>query len=148
MAKINIQKLFLNAFILSLVLVSVFFSISFLKRIQKPPIESINDQKKPIEIQILNGCGIAGLASECQNYLRDLGYNVVSQGNAEDFYFESTLIIDRIGKIRNAEKVAYALSVPYDNVIQQINDYLFLDVTIIIGKDYKSLKPFINEEKF
>ncbi len=148
MAKFNIQKFFLNALILSLVLVSVFFSVKFFKRIQKPPVDSQNDRNKPIEVQVLNGSGTDGLASECRNYLRTLDYDVVGEGNAEDFHFESTIIIDRKGKIRNAEKVAYALNVPYDNVIQQINDYLYLDVTIIIGKDYKSLKPFKNEEKF
>ncbi|MCC7429569.1 LytR family transcriptional regulator, partial [bacterium] len=41
-----------------------------------------------------------------------------------------------------AEKIAYALGVPYQNVFQQINDFAFLDVTIILGKDYHTLKPF------
>ncbi|KAA3606963.1 MAG: LytR family transcriptional regulator [Calditrichaeota bacterium] len=148
MTKINTKKLFLNTLILSLVVVSVFFSITFVKRIQNPPVDSKNDKKKPIEVQVLNGSGTDGLANECRNYLRTLDYDVVSEGNAEDYNFESTIIIDRKGKVRNAEKVAYALNVPYDNVIQQINDYLYLDVTIIIGKDYKSLKPFKNKEKF
>lgn len=148
MAKLNTKKLLINTLILSLVFISVFFSVTFFKRIQKPPVDSKNDKEKPIEVQVLNGSGFIGLASECRNYLRTLDYDVVSEGNAEDFNFDSTVIIDRRGKMRNAEKVAYALNVPYENVIQQINDYLFLDVTIIIGKDYKSLKPFKNEEKF
>jgi hypothetical protein len=50
--------------------------------------------------------------------------------------------VDRTGDKANALKVAEALGVDSKNVIQQINNDYFLDVSLIIGKDFNRLKPF------
>jgi hypothetical protein len=33
------------------------------------------------------------------------------------------------------------------NIIPQSNNSLYLDVTIVIGKDFKELKPFLEKKK-
>ena len=48
---------------------------------------------------------------------------------------------DKLDKARSSQKVAEALKINKKNVFQQLNDGYFLDVTIVIGKDYYKLKP-------
>jgi hypothetical protein len=50
-------------------------------------------------------------------------------------------VIDRTGDMENARKVAYALGIGKEHIIQQINQDYYVDVSVVIGKDYKSLKP-------
>jgi hypothetical protein len=50
------------------------------------------------------------------------------------------LVIDRVGNIANAGKVAEVLGINHDQILQQTNKEYFLDVTLIIGKDFNSLK--------
>jgi hypothetical protein len=38
--------------------------------------------------------------------------------------------------------VAYALGISEKNVIQQISPDYYLDVSVVIGKDYNDLKPY------
>jgi len=41
-----------------------------------------------------------------------------------------------------AQRVARALGVKEGNVIQQINPDYFVDVSVIIGKDFTQLNPY------
>ncbi len=74
-------------------------------------------------------------------YLRARGYDIVELRNYHRFDVEKSLVIDRTGRIENAEKVARALGIPAGRVIQQLNPDYFVDVSIVIGRDYLSLKP-------
>lgn len=49
--------------------------------------------RSEIEIEILNGTGIAGMASSFQNELETLGYTVTKIGNADNYDYEQTMII-------------------------------------------------------
>ena len=51
------------------------------------------------------------------------------------------MVIDRVGNLKNAEKVAYALGVKKQNIVQQLNQDYYVDVSVVIGKDHSSLKP-------
>lgn len=62
--------------------------------------------------------------------------------NYKTFDLEKSLVIDRAGDMLNAEKVAYAIGVAKENVIQQINQDYYVDVSVVIGKDYHTLRPF------
>ncbi len=62
-------------------------------------------------------------------------------GNYISFDVENTIVIDRTGNIQNAYDVAEALGVDKQDVIQQINKDYFLDVSVIVGKDYNKLIP-------
>jgi hypothetical protein len=62
-------------------------------------------------------------------------------GNYKSFDVQETLIVDRAGNIENAYKVAQALGVDKKNVIKQISPDSYLDCSVVIGKDYTSLKP-------
>lgn len=108
-----------------------------------PPVDPVKEGVAPgqvIQIDLLNGCGIPGAASKVTNYLRARGYDVVEMKNYRTFDVKETLIIDRAGNLNTARKVAYALGVDEKNIIQQINHDYFVDVSVVVGKDYDLLK--------
>jgi hypothetical protein len=94
-----------------------------------------------IQVEVLNGCGVNALADRFTDYLRLRNIDVVKTGNYENFDIYESLVIDRSGNIANAYKVAKTLGIGKDKVIQQLNDDYFLDVSIVVGKDYHKLLP-------
>ncbi len=94
-----------------------------------------------IQLDVLNGCGSAGAGSEITSYLRARGFDVVDLRNYKTFDVQETLIIDRVADRENAKRVAYALGVAESNIVEQLNPDYYVDVTVVIGKDYHSLKP-------
>lgn len=137
----NIRDILLNAAIVLLVLMVIYLSYSFIVRsFVNPPVETKSDERV-IQIDVLNGCGIPGVAIKFTDYLRDRGFDVLEMGNYKSFDVEETLVIDRTGKTDNAHKVAYALGVNDKNIIQQISPDSYLDCTVVIGKDFNNLKP-------
>ena len=101
-----------------------------------------NAKSSIIQVEVLNGCGVSGVADQFTNYLRQHHFDVVQMGNYISFDVEKSIVIDRTGNMANAFKVADTLGVGRKNVIQQKNNNYFLDVSFIIGKDFNSLKPY------
>ncbi|MFH1194593.1 MAG: LytR C-terminal domain-containing protein [bacterium] len=106
-------------------------------------LENVNNDvaSEIIQAEIQNGCGVSGVADRFTDYLRKNDIDIVGSGNYISFDIDETMIIDRIGNKANAEKIAGILGVNKKNVIQQLNDDYFLDVSVIIGKDYFKLNP-------
>ncbi len=114
-----------------------------LNKVEKPVVENefSGVPAEIIQAEVLNGCGVSGLADRFTDFLRDNNVDVVNSGNYFSFDVKETLVIDRIGNKANAEKIAKLLGVKKNNVIQQLSEEYFLDVSVIIGKDYFKLKP-------
>jgi hypothetical protein len=55
---------------------------------------------------------------------------------------ERTFILDRSGNLDAARKLATVLGVSQDKVFQKIDRTLYLDITVVMGKDYSRLKAF------
>ncbi|MBU0558045.1 MAG: LytR C-terminal domain-containing protein [Bacteroidetes bacterium] len=141
-----LANIFLNAIIFLLAALIIYMSYSlFLKFTSKEKIVSEADSDEVaseiIQLQVLNGCGVSGIADRFTDYLRANKFDVVNSGNYSSFTIEETLVIDRIGNLANANKVAQSLGVNKKNVIRQLNKEYFLDVSVIIGKDYYKLEP-------
>jgi hypothetical protein len=94
-----------------------------------------------IQADVLNGCGVGGIADRFTDFLRNNKVDVVYSGNYIRFDMDETLVIDRTGNKANALKVAEILGVSKGNVIQQLNKEYLLDVSIVIGRDYYTLLP-------
>lgn len=151
--KKNLLNYLLNgAIILFLVLVA-YFSFSLINNSLKSEkeIKDITDTSKSltnqpnltIQLDVQNGTRENGIASRITEFLRKNGLDVVEIGNYKSNEIEKTLIIDRSGDKNKALKVAKILGLDGRNVIQQLNSSLYLDVTVVIGNDFKELKPFI-----
>ena len=150
--KVDIQtstvNIFYNILIFFLVVIIVYLSYSAYIKLVKGS-EKIDEHKNKdvaaeiIQLDVLNGCGVAGVADRYTDFLRAKNFDVVEIGNYISFDVDETFVIDRIGNKANAFKVAEALGIENVKVIQQLNDNYFLDVSLVIGKDYYKLKPII-----
>jgi hypothetical protein len=88
-----------------------------------------------IRVQVLNGTREAGLAQKMADELRRCGFDVVDIANAENDSFPETVVVDRAdNSTGNALYVAEALKCK--NIIPQLESRSYLEVTVIIGKDY------------
>jgi len=148
--KSTTNNFFLNIIIFLLAAIIIFVSYSLFVKITNQSDNGIENNKKQtaseiIQLEVLNGCGVAGAADRFTDFLREHNFDVVNVGNYFTFNVDETIVVDRIGNLENARKVARSLGVQRTNVIQQLNNNYFLDVSVIIGKDYYKLKP-IKEE--
>lgn len=93
-----------------------------------------------VKLNVLNGCGVSGIAGRWKYRLIKKKYDVRETGNAEKRTANS-LIISRIPDMNPAYKLAEAIGITKDNVYQvSNNDLVDIDLTVIIGMDYKKLK--------
>ncbi|MDA3837857.1 MAG: LytR C-terminal domain-containing protein [Candidatus Delongbacteria bacterium] len=98
------------------------------------------DLNRPVRVGILNGCGKSGLAGEWKSKLRDLKYDIREIGNADKNYMNS-IVLSRIKNMKPAFDLAKKLGIPDKDVLLQINNAIVdIDVSLILGKDYKKLK--------
>ncbi|HSW54758.1 MAG TPA: LytR C-terminal domain-containing protein, partial [Ignavibacteriaceae bacterium] len=138
------KNIILNASILVLILINSFLAYSLINKI---PFNDSDDNflqdstAARIQVEVLNGCGVSGVAEKLTDYLRTNNIDVVNLGNYRSFEIENSIIIGRNEKIRNAEIVAAIVGLDNQNIIQQINPDYLLDVTFILGKDYRDLIP-------
>lgn len=120
---------------------TVFLSYSLLDKLgiinsnNKKEVQPKNVQQL-IQVEVLNGCGVGGVGDKITDIIRSKGIDVVKTGNYITFDVDQTFIIDRVGKIETAYKVADSLGIDKKNIIAQTNKQYFLDLTIVIGKDF------------
>lgn len=142
--------IFLSIFILVFVL-SMTFSTSEVSVSQTAP--------RIIRLQILNGCGVDGLAEKMDKAFRESGtealFDIIDKGNAQVFNFEKTLVIDRKGDEAKSGSFSWPASLvaemlkagPDQLILQKFSENLLdIDVTVIVGADYQDiLKTLMSE---
>lgn len=96
-----------------------------------------------IKVQVLNGCGVRGIASKFRGILRQRGFDVMSYGNAaKQDYRKSQVIIRREGAFAEgaAVVVAESLGIPSGQVLTEFDPTLVdIDITLLLGQDYNQL---------
>lgn len=102
-------------------------------------LEALEDR---VEVEVLNGCGIPGVAEQFTDYLRDRGYDVVRFTNAQRYDYPRTLVVNRGTDITQARLVAQTLGVESNAVENMPDPSLQLDVTIVLGQDYSVLSSY------
>jgi len=95
-----------------------------------------------IGVEILNGCGIPKLARMYTEYLRSEGIDVLDSKNANNFDKIETKILHHRGKIERALALADIMMIDRNRIIADIDENLFFDLTLILGKDYKDLPSY------
>lgn len=96
----------------------------------------------PLQINVLNGCGVNGVGTVMTKYCRQIGYDVVEMGNYKTFDVQQSLVIDRSGTLDDARALAAKLGISKKNVIQQFSSDQMVGASVVIGKDYHSLTPW------
>lgn len=107
-----------------------------------------------IKVEILNGCGIKGIAAKTAEFLLvEHQIDVVRADNADNHGYPNTLIILRNERLEAIELLRKSFGiVQNDDVIIQTkpDESLGVDVTIILGKDiqtYANVFDFIASTK-
>ncbi len=93
-------------------------------------------------VEVLNGAGTPGLARDATERLRAAGFDVVYFGNAREPRGLS-LVLDRGGRGDVARRAAAALGIR--DVRAQPNATLYVDVTVILGKDWPPAPPPVKQ---
>lgn len=88
-----------------------------------------------VRVEVLNASGAKGMASAATDYLRELGYDVVSFGNAAAFTDEPTRVVDRVGDTASARRVADALNTSL--TVSLPDSDLYVDVSVLLGRDWR-----------
>jgi hypothetical protein len=92
--------------------------------------------KNALTVSVLNGSGVSGVAAEMKTKLTDLGYTVVSTGNADNFDYESVTIKVKPTKKTSLAKLKSDLSSDY-TVAEATSDLATsetADAVVIVGK--------------
>jgi len=95
-----------------------------------------------IKVQILNGCGVRGLASRTRGVLRSNGYDVMGFGNSQNNYDKSTVIARQNTPegLESAKSVAEFLGIHERQLSTEVvPNRVDITVTLIVGADYRSL---------
>jgi hypothetical protein len=88
-----------------------------------------------VRVEVLNASGRPGLAAEVRRVLRDGGFDVVLIGNAPGFAPDTSLVLDRAGRMDAARQVADALGIR--RVYARPDPNLYLDATVVLGRDWR-----------
>lgn len=98
-----------------------------------------------VEVEVLNGCGVQGLAQQFTDFLRSHGVDVIKTENADRFEYQKTLIIQRNQFVESSYRIAELLDIPKSDTTRMLIQpdlSLETDVSLIIGKDYTRIGPF------
>lgn len=118
---------------------------SLVTRLLYPRIASERSEQDPalisdvIQIEVLNGCGVPGLATKYTGTLRGYGFDVVETGNFDHFNLEKTIVVARSEQTENARRVAQALGIEDQYILHEVSPEFYLDVTLVLGDDYQTL---------
>lgn len=110
--------------------------------IASPSITSTDDI---LQVEVRNATTVEGLAGRTRTFLREAGFDVVEAGNYRQRDVPHSFVIDRVGNLEQAQRVAQSLGIGEDRVTQDIRDDLLLDATVVIGADYSTLPPFAED---
>jgi len=148
----DIQKWLLNIVIFCLAVVIIGFMFStgnrLLKNTEKIELSRVDEATQKVQkfsyitVEVLNGCGVTGLAQKFTNYLRQQGFDVVYTGNADHMDYESTHIIQRSAQAEKDESLLKALELEEGRLIKDAQSTPHVDYTIILGKDYNQLDVY------
>jgi len=97
-------------------------------------VKRIVPESDRIRVEVLNGTNTRGLARLGTGLLRDLGFDVVSSGNAPA-RVDSTTVLVRSGRMDWGELAAKGLGGA--RVAARPDSSRYLDLTIVLGPDWR-----------
>ncbi len=95
-----------------------------------------------VQLEVLNGTNEPGAAERLTNTLRAGGFDVVDVGNYKSSTVARTTVIARTADQSSAATVASYLGVEKAYVLHQPDKSLYLDVSVIVGRDMNQLRIF------
>jgi len=103
----------------------------------------IQNPIEDIKVEVLNGCGVAALASKTTEFLQSKNIDVIKSDNADHHNYKNTLIIQRNEKYNSLKKIVETFGIYLtDSTRIKIlpDESLDVDVTVILGSDYTTFE--------
>jgi hypothetical protein len=100
-----------------------------------PSIRNAAPPGERVRVEVLNAGGVSGQARAATLRLRDIGFDVVTFGNARSFDRDSSAVVDRVGRPDLARAIADALGI--GEVVSDPDPNLFVDVTVLLGREWR-----------
>jgi LCP family protein required for cell wall assembly len=107
------------------------------KKSTAPTLDSTSPSK--VNVQVLNGSGISGMASQVGTDLTNDGFNVVGTGDANNFDYTSNII--EYAGASDMPAVDTLKSVVPDVQVEQESSLTPGTIELIVGSDFSSLNP-------
>lgn len=105
-------------------------------KITPTPSKTSGLDRSLLTIAIKNGSGTAGAATKASNYLKGLGYDIVSSGNADSFDYANTTIQIKASKKAYLDQLKKDLSANYTVGSTSANlTSGSADAIVVVGKE-------------
>jgi len=134
-----------KAVIYILIIILGMFLVSMVIVFSKTDPQEIYKKNANLRVEVLNGCGVDRLALKVTNFLRKKGFNVVKIGDTKIQDFDETVVLERARDNMDNAKY-FAKQIGCKNVDKDIDQSLYIDITVIIGKDYKKIFTDVEKE--
>ena len=95
--------------------------------------------ENPVRVQVLNGCGVRGMASRFAECMRSKGFDVRETGNADRYDYEKSRVIGRVDDTQLPKNVADVLGL-VDFTLDPNPALVDVEVTVIVGEDHSRLR--------
>lgn len=134
----------ISLFLLGLFLLLIAYNIYLsLNKSQDEDLEDQSSTGRIVQVRVLNGTQIEGLAQKLTDYLRTKNFDVVVQGNYSTRNVERTFIIIHTDDKKVLRRLKRILRINPDQVVIENRDFELTDITIVIGEDYQKLSSEI-----
>lgn len=139
----RVWLLILLVIVVVLMILSGLFRFVFSRPVSAeiPPGKGRTAAERIIQINILNGAGENKIARKAMDYFRARGFDVVEVNNFSTVV-EHSFIIDRVGDTTSSHEVAFAIGIADSLIVSDIDSSLYLRCSVVLGKNYRTLKPF------
>ncbi len=102
----------------------------------KKEVSSNKDLRASNEVTVWNGAGVTGIAADCVEQVKKLGWKVESSGNAAQFVYEETLVVYKKDSNKAAAKLLVS-DLGQGRTVASAYRYSFDgDLLVVVGKDY------------
>lgn len=135
----------LNITLFIFTLIFLFIAYNVYLALQKSPVDEddLNSTGQIIQVRVLNGTMVDGLAKKLSDFLRSKNFDVVIQGNYTSRDVKKTFIIDHLGDKKVLRRTLRVLRLNVNQVKTDIKEFELTDITIVIGEDYQKLNSEI-----
>ncbi|MEA3499717.1 MAG: LytR C-terminal domain-containing protein [Candidatus Marinimicrobia bacterium] len=119
----------------------------FSRGLENIPVAKLNTQEKmkkevDVVIELINGNGVSGICEKYKDYFVRKGIDVINIGNADNFNYDKTVMYLHTDSYKKARKISKILGVEVNTVLKETTRAFNCDMSIVLGKDYKELKPY------
>ncbi len=125
------------------ILFVVFLSVEFIFfRTSNDGVPASSKKVVAIQLEVLNGTTEPNIAQRVTDVLRAGGFDVVDIGNYKVSNVAETMVIARTADAAPAQTIASFLGIDKKRVLVQPDKNLYLEVSVVVGKDIHQLRMF------